>query len=77
MDLGLLRTATTPEHERVEALMPLMSKDLTRATYIRVLQHMYPLLAGWEAWANESSSFVFSTCRISINESFAGLNQTC
>lgn len=53
MDLGLLRTATTPEHERTEALMPVMSPGLSRADYIEVLQHMYPLLAGWEQWALE------------------------
>lgn len=32
--------------------MPLMSPDLTRTGYLRVLEHMYPVLAGWEAWAN-------------------------
>jgi heme oxygenase len=61
MDLGLLRTATTPEHERVEALMPLMSANLTRADYIGVLQHIYPLLAGWELWAKAHAPAEYAT----------------
>ena len=33
--------------------MPLMAPDLTRATYARVLECMYPLLSAWEVWAAE------------------------
>jgi len=51
MDLSRLRAETRPEHEATEAQMPLMSPDLTRATYAAVLACLYPLLAGWEEWA--------------------------
>ena len=51
MDLARLRVATRHEHESVEARMPLTDPQLTRATYTRVLEAMYPVLAGWEQWA--------------------------
>jgi heme oxygenase len=51
MDTGLLRSATRAEHEATESLMPPMDASLTRAQYATVLRKMYPLIAGWEAWA--------------------------
>ncbi|MFC6646157.1 biliverdin-producing heme oxygenase [Granulicella cerasi] len=51
MDLQLLRTATMPEHQATEALMPVMKTDLTRVEYAQVLRCFAPIIAGWEAWA--------------------------
>ena len=55
MDLARLRAETRPEHEATEAQMPLMSPELTRVTYAAVLRYLYPLLAGWEAWAQANA----------------------
>lgn len=53
MDLLRLREATTPEHEAVEAKMPVMRADLSRGEYADVLACFSPLIAGWEQWAAE------------------------
>lgn len=51
MDLRQLREETRPEHEATEASMPLMSPDLTVASYAAVLRRLLPVVAGWERWA--------------------------
>jgi heme oxygenase (biliverdin-IX-beta and delta-forming) len=51
MDLKLLRSATRPEHEATEELVPLMHPDLTRAEYAAVLQRFHGVIQAWEAIA--------------------------
>src|ERR1700753_734029 len=53
VDVDRLRTETRPEHESVEALMPLMSPDLTRERYRDVLRCMHGVVHAWELWAAE------------------------
>ncbi|HEY4358712.1 MAG TPA: biliverdin-producing heme oxygenase [Acidobacteriaceae bacterium] len=46
-----MRTETRGEHESVEALLPLMSPDLTRELYGNVLRCMHGVVHAWETWA--------------------------
>ncbi len=56
MDPRQLREATRAEHEATEATMPLGGADLTRATYIRVLQALEPIVRSWELWAETNAA---------------------
>jgi heme oxygenase (biliverdin-IX-beta and delta-forming) len=51
MDPRRLREATRPEHEATEATLPLMDPGLTRQRYAHVLGCLYPVVQGWEQWA--------------------------
>ncbi len=55
MDPRALRDATRAEHEATEATMPLGGADLTRETYIRVLQALEPMVRSWERWAEHNA----------------------
>lgn len=51
VDVDRLRLETRGEHEAVEALLPLMSPDLTRDLYRNVLRCMHGVVHAWETWA--------------------------
>ena len=53
MDVAHLRLSTRAEHEAVEDCLPLMTPDLTRDTYSRVLQRLRGIVGAWEARAEE------------------------
>ncbi len=53
MDLEYLKQATRPEHEATESTVSLMDAALTRAEYIRALQHIYGAVRTWDDWAAE------------------------
>lgn len=52
MDLQRLRSETALDHERVEALVPVTSPDLTLQQYRAILVRFYGFIHGWEAWAD-------------------------
>lgn len=51
MDHEKLRQATAMEHQRVEAMLPLMREDLSRTEYVEVLRRFYAVVSAWERWA--------------------------
>ena len=51
MNLERLRRETSAEHLAVEGSLPLMSATLTVETYVRCLERMYGMVAGWEETA--------------------------
>lgn len=53
MNLQALRERTRPEHEATEAQLPLMNPSLTLAAYVAALQALYPVLRGWDLWADQ------------------------
>ena len=53
MDVSRLKVATLEDHRLVEDSLPLMQPDLTRDTYIAVLQRLYGIVAAWEELAEE------------------------
>lgn len=54
MDLRRLRSATEADHKAVEDCMPLMSPDLSRATYLAVLERLYGIVLAWDALAESN-----------------------
>lgn len=55
MDLKLLREATRPEHEATESVVPLMAADLSRETYVAVLQRFSTVVSAWDACAEKNA----------------------
>ena len=52
MDLKLLREATRPEHEATEAAVDLMHPELTRDSYVAVLQRFHGVVCAWDEVAS-------------------------
>lgn len=56
MDIDVLRRATAADHSEVENAIPLMSDQLTLATYVAVLQRMLGMVTAWEKLGEETTA---------------------